>query len=67
MANVCYLDVTTGMAYVANLGNSRALYCRYSSDLKSYLIVPLSKDHKISDPLEKARIEQSNFCVLPKE
>ena len=40
------------IVYVANLGNSRAIY----SENKSNIISMLSKDHKPNDPDEKKRI-----------
>ena len=46
--------------YCANAGDCRAVMCENGS------VVPLSKDHKPDDPIEKERIvkyvDQKQFC-----
>lgn len=48
---------------VANVGDSRCVLGRF--DGKNWDAVPLSRDHKPSDPLEKARIERVGGFVEP--
>ena len=63
-ANVCYLENETGKAYVANLGDSRAVYCRSHPEGGASDIIPLSVDHKPNDPAEKKRIEGAHFTAV---
>ena len=54
-ANVCYIEKSTGKAYVANLGDSRSVYCKYIKmydNVQSTKVEPLSKDHHPGDPEE---------------
>ena len=58
-ACVCFIDKYTNKAYVANLGDSRALYTKANTeylDLKS-----LSRDHKPADAGEYARITGAGY------
>lgn len=56
-ATVVLLDRSTGQLWCANAGDSRAVLCRAAN------AVPLSKDHKPEDPLEKARVEKAGGFV----
>ena len=64
-ANVCYIEKSTGKAYIANLGDSRSVYCKYDNteNVQSIKVEPLSKNHSPGDPEEQKRIEAAGFEV----
>ena len=63
-ANIVYLDSTSGKAFVANLGDSRCMFCEYDKKTRRAHVQPLSIDHKPEDPLENQRIQNSGWQVV---
>lgn len=49
--------------YIANLGDSKAILCRYHEESKKHISVPLSKDHNPTDYGERMRIQKAGGFV----
>ncbi|KAH9376947.1 hypothetical protein HPB48_002738 [Haemaphysalis longicornis] len=49
--------------YIANLGDSKAILCRYHEESKKHISVPLSKDHNPIDYGERMRIQKAGGFV----
>ncbi|KAK8758783.1 hypothetical protein V5799_003583 [Amblyomma americanum] len=49
--------------YIANLGDSKAILCRYHEESKKHVSVPLSKDHSPTDYGERMRIQKAGGYV----
>jgi serine/threonine protein phosphatase PrpC len=58
------LLVCDQQAFLANVGDSRAIFAQYSSVEHAYSIVAQTKDHKPDIPEEKERIEAKNGRVF---
>ncbi|CAD8086954.1 unnamed protein product [Paramecium primaurelia] len=54
------LLITKDLIYSANVGDSRAIMCRFDDGWK---VVPLSRDHKPDDPEEKKKIQEAGGRV----
>ncbi|XP_013397895.1 integrin-linked kinase-associated serine/threonine phosphatase 2C [Lingula anatina] len=55
--------VINNTLYIANLGDSKAILCRYSEEKKSYMAVPLTKDHNPTQYEERMRIQKAGGNV----
>ncbi|XP_076358042.1 integrin-linked kinase-associated serine/threonine phosphatase 2C-like isoform X3 [Tachypleus tridentatus] len=49
--------------YIANLGDSKAILCRYNEQNMRYTAIPLSKDHSPTDYEERMRIQKAGGYV----
>ncbi|CAN7986060.1 unnamed protein product [Ixodes hexagonus] len=49
--------------YIANLGDSKAILCRYSAATQKHISVPLSKDHTPTEYAERMRIQKAGGHV----
>lgn len=49
--------------YISNLGDSKAILCRYSEKSKMHIALSLSKDHSPTDYEERMRIQKSGGYV----
>ncbi|KAK2148720.1 hypothetical protein LSH36_486g03052 [Paralvinella palmiformis] len=49
--------------YISNLGDSKAVLCRYSETKGQYIAVPLTKDHNPAQYEERMRIQKSGGFV----
>ena len=63
-ANLVYIDTTSGKAFIANLGDSRSMYCKFDKGRKKSQVRTLSIDHKPEDPQESERIQNSGWEVV---
>lgn len=51
------------MLYISNLGDSKAILCRYNEESKKYVALNLSKDHSPTDYEERMRIQKAGGYV----
>lgn len=49
--------------YIANLGDSKAILCRYHEESQKHIAIPLSKDHSPTDYGERMRIQKAGGFV----
>ncbi|XP_071840405.1 integrin-linked kinase-associated serine/threonine phosphatase 2C-like isoform X3 [Apostichopus japonicus] len=59
---VCVMAVNDTL-YIANVGDSRAMICRYNPDEKKHHFIPLSKEHNPIQYEERMRIQKSGGYV----
>ncbi|XP_070561147.1 integrin-linked kinase-associated serine/threonine phosphatase 2C-like isoform X2 [Ptychodera flava] len=59
---VCLL-VVDDVLYIANLGDSKAILCRYNEEVKKKVAVPLTKDHTPTQAEERRRILKAGGFV----
>ncbi|XP_071944453.1 integrin-linked kinase-associated serine/threonine phosphatase 2C-like isoform X2 [Antedon mediterranea] len=59
---ICILVVDSAL-YIANLGDSKALLCRYNEDSKVDHFLPLSRDHSPTQYEERIRIQKAGGKV----
>ncbi|XP_078490505.1 integrin-linked kinase-associated serine/threonine phosphatase 2C-like isoform X1 [Ciona intestinalis] len=59
----CCVLVLNDTLYITNLGDSKAILCRYQSETKQHVSVPLSKDHNPSNYEERMRIQKAGGNV----
>lgn len=52
--------------YIANLGDSKAILCRYHEESQKHIALPLSKDHSPTDYGERMRIQKAGGFVKMK-
>ncbi|CAL1292721.1 unnamed protein product [Larinioides sclopetarius] len=55
--------VLHNILYIANLGDSKAILCRYSKKSGKYVAIPLSSDHSPQDYTERMRIQKAGGNV----
>ncbi|GIY17097.1 hypothetical protein CDAR_37781 [Caerostris darwini] len=55
--------VLQNILYIANLGDSKAILCRYNKKSGKYVAIPLSTDHSPQDYAERMRIQKAGGCV----
>ncbi|XP_039250387.2 integrin-linked kinase-associated serine/threonine phosphatase 2C-like isoform X1 [Styela clava] len=55
---VCCILLLDDTMYIMNLGDSKAILCRYNSEHKKHVSVSLSKDHNPTDYDERQRIQK---------
>ncbi|XP_025083684.1 integrin-linked kinase-associated serine/threonine phosphatase 2C-like isoform X1 [Pomacea canaliculata] len=55
--------VINNTLFIANLGDSKSLLCRYKEDEKKYVAVPLTTDHSPSVYAERMRIQKAGGFV----
>lgn len=55
--------VLQNILYISNLGDSKAILCRYNKDSKKHVAVPLSVDHSPTDYKERMRIQKAGGHV----
>lgn len=49
--------------YIANLGDSKAILCRYNAESEKHVAIPLTKDHNPTDYEERMRIQKAGGNV----
>lgn len=59
----CCLLVLDDTLYIANLGDSKAILCRYHKESKRHAAFPLSREHNPSNYDERKRIEKAGGRV----
>ncbi|XP_033107668.1 integrin-linked kinase-associated serine/threonine phosphatase 2C-like [Anneissia japonica] len=59
---ICVLVVNNAL-YIANIGDSKALLCRFNEESKNDHFLPLSKDHNPTDYEERMRIQKAGGTV----
>nr|CAB3256052.1 integrin-linked kinase-associated serine/threonine phosphatase 2C-like [Phallusia mammillata] len=60
---VCCVLVLDDTLYIANLGDSKAILCRYQAESKKHVSIPLSKEHNPSNYEERQRIQKAGGSV----
>ncbi|KAG8193677.1 hypothetical protein JTE90_024040 [Oedothorax gibbosus] len=55
--------VLQNILYIANLGDSKAILCRYNKESGKHVAIPLSTDHSPQDYVERMRIQKSGGHV----
>ncbi|GFX59539.1 hypothetical protein TNCV_2034671 [Trichonephila clavipes] len=55
--------VLQNILYIANLGDSKAILCRYSKKTGKHVAIPLSTDHSPQDYTERMRIQKAGGNV----
>lgn len=60
---VCSILVLNDMMYICNLGDSKAVLCRYHQDHKKHVSVALSQDHNPINYEERQRIQKEGGQV----
>lgn len=59
----CCVFVMDDTVYIINLGDSKAILCRYNSEQKKNVSIVLSKDHNPTDYDERQRIQKAGGQV----
>lgn len=55
--------VLQNILYISNLGDSKAILCRYNKEANKFVSVPLSIDHSPTDYKERMRIQKAGGYV----
>lgn len=62
-STACCLLILDDTLYIANLGDSKAILCRYHKESKRHAAFPLCREHNPTNYDERKRIEKSGGCV----
>uniref|UniRef100_H2YAL4 Integrin-linked kinase-associated serine/threonine phosphatase 2C n=1 Tax=Ciona savignyi TaxID=51511 RepID=H2YAL4_CIOSA len=62
-STACCVLILNDTLYITNLGDSKAILCRYQSEHKHHISILLSKDHNPSNYEERMRIQKAGGTV----
>lgn len=62
-ANIAYFDEENSKVFIANLGDSKAMYCRFDKATGDMEIVPMGQQHWPNVQSERNRIKKADWDV----